>query len=152
MTHSSGGYVVLSVPWHVDVLVKRIPEEDNKDMLEGWGQTSESMLRNIFPKCDECYTIMGDMGVVGMFGIMPDANIWLMRGKDIDTVAYRFVRHGHEYLQSWVKKYGKLTGYINQNYAKFVRWLIREGFEVYGVGRGYLQVVLDPNNKREGLR
>jgi len=149
MTHSNGGYVVPSIPWHVDVLVKRIPDEDNLDMLNGWGETSESMLRKVYPMCDECFTIMGNSGVVGMFGVLPEGRIWLMRGKDIDTVAFRFVRHGHEYIHKWLDKYGTLTGYINNRYHKFLRFLLWEGFILSDAGRGYLQVTLESKKTAE---
>ena len=133
-------YVRLSVPEDVEALIPNIPDEDNVDVINGWGRPSADMLREIFPQCDECFTIINDGAVVGLFGVLPDGNIWLMRGRGIDSVAIRFCRHGHEYIKQWLDKYGTLTGYINKRYRKFVRWLTWEGFEMFEVGRGYLMV------------
>ena len=133
-----------SVPEDVEALIPNIPTEDNEDMTRGWGCTSAFMLRDIYPKCDECFSIIVTQAamplVVGMFGVMPGGNVWLMRGHGIDRVAIRFVRHGHEYLHRWLVKYGKLTGFINKNYKKFIRWLVWEGFEVTDLDKGYLMV------------
>ena len=135
-------YVRASIPEDVDALIPNIPIEDNEDVIRGWGMTSSESLRKIFPMCDECFSIIDDGEVVGMFGVLPDGNVWLMRARGLDNgnVALRFVRHGHEHIERWLQKYGRLIGYISKDYKKFIRWLVWEGFEVTDIGRGYVQV------------
>jgi hypothetical protein len=145
-------YARPSVPEDVEELIPNIPEQDEEDVIRGWERPAAEILREIFPMCDECFTIINDERVVGLFGVLsPDGNdavmspgrncgnIWLMRGHGIENVALRFVRHGHKYIERWLKKYGCLTGYISKDYKKFIRWLEWEGFEFFDVGRGYFQ-------------
>ena len=124
----------------VDVLIPIIPAEDNVDLIRGWGMPADVILRFVFPASDECFSILFNGRVVGLFGVMSSGNIWLMRGIGIDNVALRFVRHGHEFVDRWLVKYGRLFGYISKDYKKFIRWLAWEGFHMIDLNNGYLEI------------
>jgi len=123
-----GGHVIPATTDHVEELIGKIPDEDRFDIMQGWNLSHDSALRKMYRDSDECLSIMNVDKVVGMFGVLDDGNIWLMRGHDIDEVSIRFVRNGHKYIDEWLERYGKLTGYINYRYIRFIRWLEWEGF------------------------
>jgi len=117
-------------------------EDDLVDLTRGWGEhgSVQELLEQASKGSDECLVIVDDDEVLGMFGVWPGGRVWLVRTKSLDRAAIRFVRHGHEYIEKWLKKYGCLTGTINSKYTKFVRWLKREGFIMNHVGMGYLRI------------
>ena len=129
-----------SVSEDVELLIPIIPPEDNIDIMRGWGKSADEVLRDAYMSCAECFSILNGDIVVGMFGVMDNGIIWMMRGRGIDNIALRFVRHGHEFLDRWLIKYGCLRGYISKDYTKFIRWLEWEGFTLKELNYGYLEV------------
>lgn len=136
-------YARVSIHEDVIELYANMTDEDIEDIKTGWGHYGLSPFQVLdwsFANSEECYTIVDGNDVLGMFGIMDTSEVWFMGTFDIDRVAIRIVRQGHDYFNKWLEKHCHITGYINSRYKKFVKWLKWEGFEVTDLERGYVKV------------
>jgi hypothetical protein len=123
----------------MDELIPRIPDEDNEDMMRGWGCDSAAALKASFDGSEEVWTILADGTVVGMFGVSSDGNMWLIRGADIEDIAVQFCRQGGAVVDALIEKYGAVFCFFSVQYTKLLRWMKWIGFDVADLGNGYVR-------------
>lgn len=129
-------------------LLARVSSEDRADMLRGWGMPmEEALLMSVeASEQDGRWTIRKDGAVIGMFGCTPEGNFWLMRAKDFDSIAIRFIRRSSAYIDAMAERHGEIHGFASNAHEKLLRWLRWAGFEIKDLKNGYFQCT-----KRSGV-
>ena len=132
------GSIVPATAELVEDLIARVPEQDDADMRRGWGMGSAEAIRESFSRYDSLM-ILADDEPVGIFGIAPDGNIWLVRGEGLESVAIQFIRQAQPFFDRWLSKHRRIFAYFDKDNRKLLRFMQWSGFTAFDLQNGYVR-------------
>jgi hypothetical protein len=136
-------------------LAPKLRQEDIAEIRAVCGLPPREALIFCFFASPECYAIVAEEGVIGMFGVTREAHdtgaIWMVASDDLPRHGLEFLRKCRKWVDELNDRYPLLYNYADQRNTVHLKWLRWCGFqfinlEPYGVEQRpfYLFVRINP--------
>lgn len=123
-----------SRPEDIDDLAPRLREEDKAEVFAINGCDARQALLDGFKISDECWTIVHDDLVIGMFGVAPLEEgvgaIWLLASDDLPSIRWEFLKKTRPWINHFLSKYPVLTNMVDSRNTVHVKWIKWAGFKI----------------------
>jgi hypothetical protein len=123
-------------PEDIDDLAPRLRKEDRDEVFAINGCSPRQALLDGFKLSDECWTIVHNEVVIGMFGVAPLEEgvgaIWLLASDDLPKARWEFLKKTRPWITYFLTKYKTLTNMVDSRNSVHVKWIKWAGFQIIG--------------------
>jgi len=130
------------------LLAPLLREADRQELLAGTGEEPLEALTNGLELSVSCMTALIDGEIVGMFGIVPNEEVWASTGVTYGVVWFLgsdratespkdFMRVSRMWLNTFKEDYFALGNLVDARNTVHIRWLKAMGFEFTNVHNNY---------------
>jgi len=131
--------IVPATPTLCGRLIAHVSEEDNEDMVRGWGVSSAHAIMTHYALYKPSYIVMHGNEPMLIFGCCGDGALWMMRGDHMEAISIRFIYRAKKYLDEWLDKYKYLVCEFwgeNKKLKRYMKWC---GFTSTDLDNGYVR-------------
>lgn len=114
-----------------ELLAPTVRERDIKEMWHSHGIEPLEGLSASFKNSAECYSIIHNEKVIGMFGysiVGGSAAPWLIGSDELPSIAREFLKGSKKWIQDVLTKEQVLFNYVHTENKESIRWLKWLGF------------------------
>jgi hypothetical protein len=112
----------------VKILSSKLRKADLQEIEASTGEDPYWALLRGFTN-DECFTMLGNDSVIGMFGVSKSGAIWMMCSDELSRFSVRFLRESLDVLNLLQETYPTLWNFVDARNELHIRWLKWLGFE-----------------------
>ena len=119
------------------VLSKKMRQTDRNEIWSsGRFKPLEALMEGYNLSKDNCYTLLLDMDIVGIFGVNRVDNksgvVWLMGSDNLTKYKKEFYKISKEYLELFLKEFKTVFNYVDERNKTTTKWLKKLGFSFIG--------------------
>lgn len=119
--------------YDIDKLLPYLRREDVQEITIK-KKTPFEALENCFIKSEECYSLLLNENIIGLFGLIKVSDkagaIWFLGAEDIKKIPVFFVKQGKKTVNEWLKKYQILFNYTDSRNKVHHKWLEHIGAKI----------------------
>lgn len=120
-------------PEDITTLAPRLRKEDVEEIKAVTGNDPETELRASLLHSSECWTIVHEDAIIGMFGVAPIEGseagaIWLLASDELPKIRWSFLKKTRPFIDYFLTKYPVLTNVVDERNTVHIKWLKWAGF------------------------
>ena len=117
---------------HLSILAASLDRLDETEILAGTGTDVHSSLTEAVAVSDECFTVMDDGSVLGVFGLAPCPSDqqtgfpWGFFTNTLRDLPFFLLKHSRQTIDTWNNRFPSLRVYVladNKRSIYFLEWL-----------------------------